>query len=226
MRNSVLDSIVIQPPSIAQRAQQWLCQAWRRLTSSVESGGLSEEEEERRLIAAVQHGGKDAQVAFRRLVELHQRWLVWFLTCLLTNRSDAEDVAQEVFVRSFLSIGSFRGNSKFRTWLRRIAINQAFNHRRAHVRHAADALDESWEASTYDRHGEALAARDALLHCMQQLPYVSREILVLHHVEELSVKEVARTLNIGVSAAKMRLKRARDSFRDVFGEEIGEETRL
>lgn len=219
----MFDPLVFDSRSTLQRFHDWLREAWRRLTSAVESGGLSEEEEEQRLVLAVQQGGKGAQEAFRRLVELHQRWLVWFLTCLLTNRSDAEDVAQEVFVRAFLAMDRFRGESKFRTWLRRIAINQAFNHRRAHVRHAAVALDDSWEGESYDRHSEALAARDALLHCMQQLPYVSREILVLHHIEELSLKEVADTLDIGVSAAKMRLKRARDGFRQVFGEDLGQE---
>lgn len=212
------------PQRVAQRAAQLLRRAWQKFSRYAESGGLTEEEEERRLIAAVQKGGFGAQRAFSRLVEQHQRWLVWFLTCLLANRSDAEDVAQEVFVRAFLAIDRFRGESKFRTWLRRIAINQAFNHRRAHVRHRAVALDDSWEGVSHDRHTEALAARDALLHCMQQLPYVSREILVLHHVEELSLKEVADTLDIGVSAAKMRLKRARDGFRDVFGEELETET--
>lgn len=222
MRNPVSDYLVGRPRFV-QKVEQWVRHAWRKLSGAVDSGGLTEEEEERRLVAAVQKGGPAAQRAFRRLVELHQRWLVWFLTCLLANRSDAEDVAQEVFVRAFLAIDRFRGESRFRTWLRRIAINQAFNHRRAHVRHRAVALDDSWEGVSYDRHGEALAARDALLHCMQQLPYVSREILVLHHVEELSLKEVADTLDIGVSAAKMRLKRARDGFRDVFGEELAAE---
>lgn len=217
----MIDPIVIQQTPFLDRFQEWVRNAWRKFTHSAESGGVSAEEEEAQLIAAVRKGGVGAQDAFRRLVELHQRWLVWFLTCLLTNRSDAEDVAQEVFVRAFLAIDRFRGDSKFRTWLRRIAINQAFNHRRAHTRHMAVNLDDSWEGESHDRHSEALAARDAILQCMQQLPYVSREILVLHHVEELSLREVARTLDIGVSAAKMRLKRARDGFREVYGEDLG-----
>lgn len=217
----MIDPIVIQQTPFLDRFQEWVRNAWRKFTHSAESGGVSAEEEEAQLIAAVRKGGVGAQDAFRRLVELHQRWLVWFLTCLLTNRSDAEDVAQEVFVRAFLAIDRFRGDSKFRTWLWRIAINQAFNHRRAHTRHMAVNLDDSWEGESHDRHSEALAARDAILQCMQQLPYVSREILVLHHVEELSLREVARTLDIGVSAAKMRLKRARDGFREVYGEDLG-----
>lgn len=206
---------------LRDRFSAWLRAAWRRLSPHAESGGQSEAAEEAQLIRAVQQGGREAQDAFRVLVEQHQRWLVWFLTCLMANRSDAEDVAQEVFVRAFLAIERFRGDAKFRTWLRRIAINQAFNHRRAHVRHAAVAFDDAWEGVSHDRHREALAARDALLHCIKQLPYVSREILVLHHVEELSLREISVTLDIGVSAAKMRLKRARDGFRDIYGEDLG-----
>lgn len=212
--------LVLSSGGLFRRIREWLHEFWRVLSGSAESGGLSEEEYERELVAQVQAGGKGAQAAFRRIVEDHQRWLVWFLTCLLGSRSDAEDVAQEVFVRAFLAVQRFRGDSRLRTWLRRIAINQAFNHRRAHVRHRADAFDESWEIASHDNNAEALAARDALMHCLKQLPYVSREILILHHVEELSLKEVAVVLDIGVSAAKMRLKRARDSFREVYGEEL------
>lgn len=198
----------------------WFRQTWRVLSATSEAGGLSEEEYERQLVAQIQAGGPQAQKAFRIVVETHQRWLVWFLTCLLGSKTDAEDVAQEVFVRAFLAIQRFRGDSRLRTWLRRIAINQAFNHRRAHTRHRAEAFDEAWDASFTDNNTEAIAARDALMHCLKQLPYVSREILILHHVEELSLKEVAVVLDIGVSAAKMRLKRARDSFRDVYGEDM------
>lgn len=212
--------IVPTSSGLVQRIRRWIREAWRVLSNASESGGASEEEYERQLVAQVQAGGKGAQIAFRKIVEDHQRWLVWFLTCLLGSRNDAEDVAQEVFVRAFLAIQRFRGDSRLRTWLRRIAINQAFNHRRAHVRHRADALDESWDLATHDANPEALAARDALMHCLKQLPYVSREILILHHVEELSLKEVAVVLDIGVSAAKMRLKRARESFREVYGEDL------
>lgn len=206
-----------------QRIHAWIKQAWTRWRAPVEVGGESEEAIERRLIYEVKQGGTQAQQAFRVLVETHQRWLTWFLTCLLSNQADAEDVAQDVFVRAFLSIDRFRGDSKFRTWLRRIAINQAFNHRRSKGRHTAIQFDETWERPVYDRHKEALAARETLMHCLEQLPYVAREVLVLYHVEELSVQEVALTLDIGVSAAKMRLKRARDDFKEVFHEDLGQE---
>lgn len=208
--------------------RSWVRTWWTPVYSpnADDGGGVSDEENERRIIAAVQRGGPEGQVAFRTLVEMHQRWLVWFLTCLIGNQVDAEDVAQEVLVRAFLGIEQFRGDAKFRTWLRRIAINQAFNYRRAGVRHRHTDLDDRRDVESHDRYPEALVARDTLLHCMEQLPYVSREILVLYHVEELSMKEVATTLDIGLSAAKMRLKRARDNFKEVFEEDLGEEMRV
>lgn len=211
-----------EPKSWLGRFHTWLRQAWVRWLSPTDAGGLSEEEAERQLINAVKKGGVEGQQAFRQIVEEHQRWLTWFLTCLLSNQADAEDVAQEVFVRAFLAIDRFRGDSKFRTWLRRIAINQAFNYQRASGRHQAEVFDETWVRASHDRHGEALAARDALMHYLLKLPYVSREILVLYHVEELSVREVATALDIGLSAAKMRLKRARDSFKEVYQEDLGQ----
>lgn len=177
------------------------------------------------MIAAAQGGGEEGRKAFRTLVEEHQRWLVWFLTCLLSNQADAEDVAQEVFVRAFLALERFRGASRFKTWIRRIALNQAFNHRRALQRRAPAHGVEADELGERDLDYGGLIEREALLFCLDELPYISREILVLFHVEEMALHEIAESLNIGLSATKMRLKRAREQFKERYAESVDAEAR-
>ena len=185
-------------------------------------GGGSDADRERALIERARSGGRRGQAAFAQLVETHQTWLVWFLQSLLGNRSDAEDVAQDVFVRAYLALDRFRGDARFRTWIRRIAINQAFNHQRAHRRHAAMDGTPDLEVPVTDTGAGSVVALDALMHGMEQLSYVSREILVLHHVEEMALQDIAQALDIGLSAAKMRLQRARQQFRVVLGEDLAE----
>ena len=184
----------------------------------------SEDTHERRLIDKVRRGGLEGSEAMGLLAQRHQRWLVNLLYSLLGNMADAEDVGQDVFIRAFLGIHQYRGESGFKPWLRRIAINTAFTHRRRreriqqrelssdHVR-TLEAMD-----SRKDGRLDALTARDAIQKILLALPYPYAEILVLFHVEELSLEEITVQLDIGLSAAKMRLKRAREHFAAVYRE--------
>jgi len=156
--------------------------------------------------------GGDAE-AFATLVEAHQSWLVNLLIALVGRRADAEDVAQGTLVKAFYALPRFRGDAAFRTWLRRIATNEAFNwHRRQRdVLVTGERPPEPSVASGY----AALEARDTLMVVLDSLSYPYREVLVLRHVEELSMQQIAEQAGIGLSAAKMRLKRAREQFMEV-----------
>ena len=181
------------------------------------AGKADEKTREAELVRRVKAGGDDAKMAFRELVEMHQNWLVYFLSCLVGNTADAEDVAQDVMVRAYLAIDRFRGDSRFKTWLRRIAMNQAFNHRRSRKRRPATSLEaESIDIAYTDTGAAGVIEREVLTSVMAELPYISREVLLLHHVEEMQLKEISGHLDIGLSAAKMRLKRARDQFGEIY----------
>ena len=162
-----------------------------------------------------------ARRAFGELARREQAWLLRYLAYVLGGLSDAEDVAQEVLARAFRGIRSYRGESSFRSWLRVIATRLAYNHSRsilARRRREASAREVGHDVQPSPH--AALAARDIVEQVLAQLPYPYREVLLLRHVEELSLDEIADLLDIGLSAAKMRLGRARDQFL-VLHEELG-----
>lgn len=170
------------------------------------------------LVARVLRGGEDGDVAFRQLVLTHQAWLMRYLIYLLHDADKADEVAQQVFIVVYQRLREHRGSS-FRGWIRRIATRRAFNYRRdTRTRRDYEARTPITEALQSPE--EELASREALLVTLQQLPYPTREILVLRYVEELPVSEIAEHLDIGLSAAKMRLKRARDEFATVYREQV------
>ncbi|MFT5431041.1 MAG: RNA polymerase sigma-70 factor (ECF subfamily) [Myxococcota bacterium] len=159
--------------------------------------------------------------AFDRLARNHHEWLVRYLLFMLGNQGDAEDVAQDTLLRSWLAIGELRDSNGFQAWIRQIATHQAYNHRRGQQTRAR--YTDAAPKRTRTPSGEAaFEARDLVESVLMKLPYPYREALVLRHVECLSVSEIATMLSIGESAAKMRLKRARESFEEVHGRTMSE----
>jgi len=167
-------------------------------------------------LLALAQQGPQARPAFGQLTRRHQAWLVRLLYFLLHSQAEAEDVAQEALVRAFLAIRDFRGESSFRGWLRVVATRLAFNRRREARtrRHRTDELVPIAPANG----GARLEQRQLIEHVLSRLSYPYREILVLRYVEELPIAEIARMLELGESATKMRLSRAREQFQAAFGQ--------
>ena len=163
--------------------------------------------------------------AFEVIVARYQA-RVFRLACRLTNETDAPDVLQDAFLRVYQHLASFRGESKFSTWLYRIASNTALMHRLAATRRPVEPLDvflprvdgEGQHAGTpadlqvashadelLDRQFLAQRARDVLA----RLPDAYRDAFVLRDLEELSTEDVAQTLGIAPAAVRQRVHRAR-----------------
>lgn len=172
------------------------------------------------LIAMVCGGDPRARPAFDVLVERHHAWLVRLLTYILGDQGLGEDVAQECFVRAYAAMCGGERPDAMQSWLRTIGTRLAFNRRRDRKTRAKyhDAAPGPAQSSSLD---ERLAATEAVQHALAELPFAYAEILVLRYVEELDVSEIAAMLDLGQSAAKMRLKRARDEFAERFGGEMG-----
>lgn len=170
-------------------------------------------EAELALISVAQRGGDHGRRAYATLVRRHQERAVRLLLHLLGNRAAAEDVAQEAFIRGYLALERYRppshqAASPFWAWFRIIATRLAFNHRRdAGTRRRYESLVEQTCSALM-----AISDRQVLEQVLAGMSYPYREILILRHVEEMSVHEVAEQLGIGLSAAKMRLLRAREAF--------------
>ena len=167
------------------------------------------------LVARARRGGASGRAAFDALVRRHEHWLVRMLT-LMVGQAEAADVAQEAFVRAYLAIGRYEGNTGFRAWIRVIASRQAFNRRRAAQtrRRKTGEMQRLAEPVRAPQAGvaERIGAREVVQTILPTLSYPYREILVLRYVEELALSDIAAILDIGSSAAKMRLTRAREAF--------------
>lgn len=178
---------------------------------------MTTEPDDATLVRSAAARGLAGQLAFEALVDRHQLWLVRLLSHLLGNRSDAEDVAQDAFVRAFLAIEECGDGARFRGWLRVIASRLAFNHRRdarTRARYEEGSVVLT-PGSTAPPTG-AVEGRDLLVQVLGELSYPYREIMVLRFVEEMPLKEIAELLEIGESAAKMRLQRARGEFQRAY----------
>ena len=156
--------------------------------------------------------------AFEALVQRHQHRLVHFARLMVSNPSDAEDVAQETLLRAYRSLGQFRGRSTFRTWLYQIATNVARTHLakrrdRQEVQELDGAGDTSGDHRRERASGEHLEqqviAHDQLRRALADLPDDWREAVVLRDIEGLDYKEIAELLGIPMGTVESRIFRGR-----------------
>jgi RNA polymerase sigma-70 factor (ECF subfamily) len=180
--------------------------------------------------ALVQRSVAGDEAASAELVAEHQRTVIQLATNLLGDREEALDLSQEVFLRVFRTLSRFRGHSSLRTWIYRIAVNQARNrHRFWRRRHRADqvSLDQhvaahgdilSGNGPSPDRvlAQKELAAR--LRQALDRLPFEQRTAIVLREVDGLSYSEIAYSLDLAVGTVKSRLTRARQALRAELGD--------
>jgi RNA polymerase sigma-70 factor, ECF subfamily len=169
--------------------------------------------------------------ACAELVREHQRMVYQLSLNLLGDHNEALDLSQEVFLRVFRTIHSFRGQSTLRTWIYRIVVNQARNRQRWwRRRHRAQqvSLDEhirdhgemvlGADASTPDRELTRKEIGTRLKAAIQNLPFEQRTALVLREIEGLRYEEIAFSLGLPVGTVKSRLTRARQALRIELGD--------
>jgi RNA polymerase sigma-70 factor (ECF subfamily) len=172
------------------------------------------------LVRRVQRGERGA---FDLLVLKYQHKVVKLVARLLRDPAEAEDVAQEAFVKAYRAIGSFRGDSAFYTWLYRIAVNTARNTMASRQRRPLDYeadLSESEQSAVESRmrHGdtpEAVALSDEIHRTVNDaiaaLPEDLRTAIILREVEGLSYEEIAEAMDCPVGTVRSRIFRAREA---------------
>jgi RNA polymerase sigma-70 factor (ECF subfamily) len=156
--------------------------------------------------------------AFRRLVERHRDRAYGLALRILRSAPDAEDAAQEAFVRAWRALPLFRGESGFSTWLYRIVARQSFDRleqikRRRERETALDAVAEPAAAAPGAASG-SLARR--LERLMGTLSPVQRAAVSLYYWQDLSVEDVATALGMPENTVKTHLSRARNELRDAW----------
>jgi RNA polymerase sigma-70 factor (ECF subfamily) len=176
--------------------------------------------------ALVRRCAAGEQAACAELVAGHERMVYQLALHLLGDRDEALDLSQEVFLRVFRTIHSFRGQSALRTWIYRIVINQARNRQRWwRRRHRNDQV--SLDQHVRD-HGEppqlsdgasperVLARKELaaqLWAALETLPFDQRTVIVLREIDGLSYEDIAYSLAVAVGTVKSRLTRARQALR-------------
>jgi RNA polymerase sigma-70 factor (ECF subfamily) len=187
---------------------------------------------DRQVMAEVAEGRDEAQIIasilagntneFHVLIRPYERSVYAMALSLLQNEADAEEAAQEAFLKAFRHLASFRAEAKFSTWLISITLNEARSRLRQRKvlklqsldepldeqGHVSPALLRDWcEVSTQTL--ERQEVRLLLERAIASLPLIYREIVLMRDVEELSVNESAETLGISIGSVKVRLHRAR-----------------
>ena len=150
------------------------------------------------------------RTAFEELVRLTHRRVYSLAYRLVKDRSDAEDVAQEAYLRMYRGLAGFREEAAFETWMHRIVANCAMTHLRRRGRFGDLLRDEEGpDQVTPDRAQELTVNRDELSRGLATLPEGQRVAVLLKDVYGLSVREIATELGIEEGAVKVRVHRAR-----------------
>lgn len=165
--------------------------------------------------------------AFDELVRRHKSRVQTNCRYLSGNEEDALDLSQEVLVKAYFNLKRFESRSTFGTWLNRIKVNHCLNHLRRHRDQTfVDVEEPGLENNTalHSRHRTDSAAtagdtRRQIGAVLDSLPETLRVPLILRDMDGLSYQEIADELELGLSAVKMRIKRAREEFRAAYKQE-------
>jgi RNA polymerase sigma-70 factor (ECF subfamily) len=178
-------------------------------------------------LSLVQAAKKGDVGAFGELVKRYDRNVFRIALHITQNREDAEDVVQDAFLKAYENLEQFQGQSKFYTWLVRIAVNEALMKLRRRRPERMISLDQEvqteedsmprevadWSPNPEQLYNQA-ELRDILGKTIQGLPPSFRTVFVLRDVEGLSTEETAQALELSVPAVKSRLLRARLQLRE------------
>ncbi|MBL8176222.1 MAG: sigma-70 family RNA polymerase sigma factor [Bryobacterales bacterium] len=163
--------------------------------------------------------------AFEELVLRHQNRILANCRYLTRDQGVSEDLAQEVFVKAFFGLPGFESRSSFRHWLQRIKVNHCLNHIKKQQSHGYSVgLDEEGTegraelrvAPAAEQELEEEATRRKVEAILNAMPATLRVPLIMCDMDDLSYEEIAGSLGIGLSAVKMRIKRAREQFRTLY----------
>ena len=182
---------------------------------------MSDRDIDQQLVERAQRGDKHA---FELLVAKYQRRLLRLISRLVRDPAEAEDVAQEAFIKAYRALPQFRGDAAFYTWLYRIGVNTAKNFLVSNGRKAPTSTEkDAAEAETFEDAGQlrdintpesVLMSRqvaEAVNAAMERLPEELCTAVTLREIEGLSYDEIAEVMNCPIGTVRSRIFRAREA---------------
>ncbi len=164
--------------------------------------------------------------AFAVLVDRYKD-LVFTLTLrMLKHREEAEEVAQDTFIKVFKSLGKFKGESKFSTWIYKVAYNTCLDRIKKNKRQLNEvSIDEftEYQIKTMDNALDSLEEQEqekAIQECLQQLPSEDSFLLTLYYFEALSLEEISKIVNIEPNTIKVKLFRSRKKLASILKQRL------
>ncbi|MFQ6091066.1 MAG: RNA polymerase sigma factor [bacterium] len=156
--------------------------------------------------------------AFRELVERYKKRAYYIALDLMGNHEDAEDISQEAFIKVYQSIGSFRGDAQFSSWLYRILVNLCMSEKRKktskNIEYYGDSIPEEIhhvDDSDSQDHPEAVVRsrriQEHIREALEKLPPKQKAVFVLRHYQQLPIKEIARVMKLSEGTVKSHLFR-------------------
>jgi RNA polymerase sigma-70 factor (ECF subfamily) len=185
-------------------------------------------------LSLVQSLREGSESAYELLIARFQQPVYALALRLLNDQSDACDVVQEVFLKVFRNVGSFRGQSSLKTWIYRITVNEAHNARRwffRHRRREVELDDEPPETRSlkeviadsgrspfdvvFDREQQSMVEA-----ALEKINPIFREAVVLRDLADLSYEDIAEVLNVSLGTVKSRILRGREALRDQLARQL------
>ncbi|WP_299112863.1 RNA polymerase sigma factor [uncultured Winogradskyella sp.] len=164
------------------------------------------------IIEAIQNGEAKA---YGQLVDRYKDLVYTLALRMLKHREEAEEVAQDVFIKVFKSLDKFKGDSKFSTWIYKVTYNTCLDNIKKNKKHLNDVAIDEYTFNKLDTIDNALdniikEEKNVLIkNCINKLPEDSSALLTLFYFEELSLDEISKIVNVEANTVKVKLFRAR-----------------
>ena len=183
--------------------------------------------DQQELIAQLQQGDEPA---FKKLVDEWQHMVYNTALGIVQNEEDADDITQEVFIQVYQSVSSFKGESKFSTWLYRITVSKALDHEKRKRRKKRFAFvqslfgndeEEPVQPAEFNHPGVQMEKKERaaeLFHALKQIPDKQRIAFTLHKLEGQSYQEVAEIMNSTLYAVESLIARAKTNLREILAD--------
>ena len=181
------------------------------------------------LIEAINNGDTKA---YAQLVDRYKDLVYTLALRMLKHREEAEEVAQDTFIKVFKSLHKFKGDSKFSTWIYRVAYNTCLDNIKKNKKHLSNVAIDEYTFNKLDTIDNALdniikEEKSVLIkNCINKLPEDSSALLTLFYYEELSLDEISKIINVEVNTVKVKLFRARKKLAVILEQYLQPQKRL